>query len=307
MTSSSSSPDNKTILLTGAGPNGITGRRIFNSLKSNFNIIGPSSQELNLTDFDAVSEFFDKNNIDFIIHSAIYRTNSITGDSKDSSNAVEANIRMFHNLLRFAPEVEKFIYFGSGAEYDKSRAIISISEENFGNRIPKDSYGLWKYIIAKEAVHHPNIYNFRIFGTINPVERPGKNVISNLCAKAAFNRPLTLNRDCRFSFIDIDDVVEIIRFVLLNDLTYRDYNITLPENYLLSDIAKIINEINNSTLPIIFAQEGLNLEYSANNSRLSAEYNHFTPIKKSIEKVLDYMKLNIRNIDLESLDQRWKR
>ena len=43
----------KTVLITGAGPTGVTGRAIREYLENDYSILAPSSKELDLTD-DAV-------------------------------------------------------------------------------------------------------------------------------------------------------------------------------------------------------------------------------------------------------------
>lgn len=75
------------------------------------------------------------------------------------------------------------IYFGSGAEFDKTSAIIDIKEEAFGRSIPKDQYGLGKYIMNLNTRTSNNIYNLRLFGTINPLERYTKMLLVIFASK----------------------------------------------------------------------------------------------------------------------------
>lgn len=212
---------------------------------------------------------------------------------------------MFYNLVVFSDRVTKMLYLGSGAEYDKSRPIVNVTELDFGRRVPLDSYGFWKYVIANHSLSSANIYNLRIFGTINPYEPYNKNVISNLCAKAILSDCLELNQDCYFSFIDMDDVICFIRYALEHDLEFHDYNMTSGENYLLSQIAEIVNSVSRKYKPVRFIREGLNKEYTGRNNRLIEIYNHFTPIEQSILKVYNYMIGIIQAIDYDEIDLRW--
>lgn len=56
------------------------------------------------------------------------------------------------------------IYFGSGAEYDRSNNIPNMSEDYFDTSVPKDAYGLSKYIMAKACLNQKNIYELCLFG-----------------------------------------------------------------------------------------------------------------------------------------------
>ena len=296
----------ETILITGAGPNGVTGRLIKEYFQSEYNLITPSSKELDLTNDEVVSQFFSANQIDYVIHCATFRPHSA-----DSSHLVdeelESNLRMYYSLASQNNHYKKMIYFGSGAEFDKSKPIVRVSEDDFGHSIPKNKYGLGKYIMNENARKSDNIYNFRLFGTINQYERPNKNVISNLCAKAVFDIPLTLRQDCLFSFVDINDVLHILSKALKTDLMYHDYNLATDEPYYLSDIASIIQELSDSPNGIMFSKEGFNLEYTASNTRLRSEMNpSFTSIRESVKDVYNYIRSIKNEINISEIDNRWK-
>lgn len=296
----------KKLLITGAGPNGITGRLIKEYFKDSYILYTPGSKELDLTNDASVATYFTQNAIDYVIHCATFRPTSV-----DKSHLVdeelESNLRMFYSLAAQSDKYEKMIYFGSGAEYDKSQAIVEVSEEDFGRSIPKNKYGLGKYIMNDYARRSKNIYNFRLFGTINKYERFTKNVISNLCVKAIKRHPIQLRQDCRFSFVDINDIMPLLDYALRKDLKHHDYNIVMDNNYLLSDIAKIIIELSETNQELEIKNSGLNLEYTASNRRLISEFSiNFTPIKDAIKHVYDYYYQLKETIDISDIDARWK-
>lgn len=200
------------------------------------------------------------------------------------------------------------IYFGSGAEFDKTSAIIDIKEEAFGRSIPKDQYGLGKYIMNLNTRTSNNIYNLRLFGTINPLERYTKNVISNICVKAISGDKISLRKNCMFSFVDMDDVTLLVKRMLREDLCFHDYNITSGKNYSLADIAEIISKMSAKRNPVIFENEGLNLEYTGSNERIISQFTNFqfTDISVSLKKVYDFYTQNQSAIDFENVDSRWK-
>ena len=125
------------ILITGAGPKGITGRLIKEFFQSKFNILTPSSKELDLTNDNAVYDYFIQNKIDYVIHCATFRPSSVD-TSHFVDEELESNLRMFLSLEKQSSKFKKMIYFGSGAEFDKSRSIVNVSEEDFGQQIPKN-------------------------------------------------------------------------------------------------------------------------------------------------------------------------
>lgn len=295
------------VLITGAGPNGITGKLIKEKLADEYTVIAPSSKELDLTNDEMVNSFFENNKIDYVIHCATFRPLHNT-TSHFVDDILESNLRMYFSLARQSNRFKKMIYFGSGAEFDKTSAIIDIKEEAFGRSIPKDQYGLGKYIMNLNTRTSNNIYNLRLFGTINPLERYTKNVISNICVKAISGDKISLRKNCMFSFVDMDDVILLVKRMLREDLCFHDYNITSGKNYSLADIAEIISKISAKHNPVIFENEGLNLEYTGSNVRIISQFTNFqfTDISVSLKKVYDFYIQNQSAIDFENVDSRWK-
>lgn len=295
------------VLITGAGPNGITGKLIKEKLADEYTVVAPSSKELDLTNDEMVNSFFENNKIDYVIHCATFRPLHNT-TSHFVDDILESNLRMYFSLARQSNRFKKMIYFGSGAEFDKTSAIIDIKEEAFGRSIPKDQYGLGKYIMNLNTRTSNNIYNLRLFGTINPLERYTKNVISNICVKAISGDKISLRKNCMFSFVDMDDVTLLVKRMLREDLCFHDYNITSGKNYSLADIAEIISKMSAKRNPVIFENEGLNLEYTGSNERIISQFTNFqfTDISVSLKKVYDFYTQNQSAIDFENVDSRWK-
>lgn len=297
--------DNKlTVLITGAGPNGVTGRRLREQLEAlnRYELLTPSSKELDLTDTDAVDKFFDLHKVDIVVHSALVAP-SRGHDSSDENREVEDNLRMFFNLVKHSRKFNKMFYFGSGAEFDKRHDIVKIKEEEACERMPADKYGFIKHILNTYAENSDNVYNLRLFGTINPYEPAYHNVISNMCAKAAAGAALELRQDTVFSFVDIDDVVRFIDYGINNDLLHHAYNMS-GGIYTISEIAALVSRCAQKEGGASFANPSLGREYTADNSRLLAELGKLTPIEVSVGKV--YQKVSKDNIDLQRIDARWQ-
>lgn len=296
----------KTVLITGAGPTGVTGRAIREYLENDYVTLAPSSKELDLTDDAAVRSYFDAHHIDFVVHCATYRSN-ISQTTHMVDEELESNLRMYFALASQSEKFEKMVYLGSGAEYDKTRPIVNIKEEQFGESIPKNKYGLGKYIMNQHCRSSKNIYNLRMFGTLNSYERYTKNVVCNLCAKAVMGLPLALKRDVLFSWVDIRDVAQAIKYLFEHEVNRHDYNIALPIPYKLSDITEIIRDISGLKEYVKFEQEGFNNDYSCDTSHFSKEFNiNMITINESIRFIFRNIELMRESIDVQSIDNRWK-
>ena len=125
----------KNILLTGSG--GFIGKNLKEFLSTKYNLLTPRSYELDLSDFDAVKQYFDTHQIDFIIHCA-----SVGGirTKTDVDNTVETNLKMFHNLQNCLNK-RRMIFFGSGAQYDRTRSLHKVKEDEVGLYEPEELYG----------------------------------------------------------------------------------------------------------------------------------------------------------------------
>ena len=296
----------KTVLITGAGPTGVTGRAIKEYLQYQYEILAPSSKELDLTNDEAVRTYFDTHQIDYVVHCATYRSN-ISQTTHMVDDEFESNLRMYFNLAAQSDMFQKMVYLGSGAEYDKTRPIVNISEEQFGEHIPKDKYGFGKYIMNQHCRSSKTIYNLRMFGTFNKYERYTKNVICNLCAKAIMGLPLNLGQDVRFSWVDILDVCKAIQYLFEHDVKRHDYNIALSAPFKLSEIAELIKKYSGDKEDVRFEQKGLNNEYTCSTGLFTSSFNiKFRSIEASVKDIFDYMSTNKGIIDIKAIDNRWR-
>lgn len=250
----------KNILLTGSG--GFIGKHLKNFLSKKFNLFTPRSFQLNLLDKKALSDYAKENKIDLIIHSASCGVR-ISPDAT-VEEVSKPNIEMFKNLADLNLPM---ITFGSGAEYDKSRPLHKIKEENFGENIPQDPYGYSKYTISKEIEKRENILNLRIFG-IYGVDEDKSRVTSCIINDNLGKGPIMLNQNVIFDFIWIEDFCKIVEFFVENPPKEKFVNVAPTESIEIVELAKIINDISDFKSEIIVKKEGLNKEYTGDNSKL---------------------------------------
>ena len=286
------------ILLTGGS--GFIGRNLYEQLRDKYDILAPRHKELDLLDFSSLQEFVKKNNIEVIIHSAVH-VPAFNGTEKEFFN----DMQMFWNLEKLSQDLDKIIYFGSGAEFDKRYDIRNVSESQFGASIPVSEYGLAKYTMNQFARRSSNIYNLRLFGVFGKYELWQIKFLSNLCCKAVYGLPLTVRKDCYFNFLFIDDLVKITDSFINKTPEYHDYNACHDNEYLLSDLAKMVVEVSGKDLDIVMLSDERNLDYSASNKRLHGELPQLeiTPMKRSLEMLYQYYSDNRGQIDFDVLKE----
>lgn len=289
----------KIILLTGGS--GFIGRNIRESfLNDKYQIIAPSSKELNLWDVDCVDSFFNMHTIDVVIHAAVKPGHR---NAKDPSNLLYTNTRMFFNLERHKEEYEKMLVLGSGAIYDMSCYRPKMKEEEWLEHIPADDHGYCKYICEKTIEHSSNIYDLRIFGIFGRYEDYAIRFISNAICKVLFNLPITLRQDRKFDYLDVNDLMPVLDWFINHTPLHHSYNITPDESVSLYDLAQLVSKLSGKDTPVQVASKGMGSEYSGDNSRLKAEFMelHFTPIAESVRNLMDWYQSKKEELDINNL------
>src|SRR3989344_5809919 len=99
------------ILITGG--TGFIGSNLIEGLKNDYKIFTPRHSELDIRDSVALRNYIKKNKIKVIIHTAV----------KGGDQVLENILRMFISIYNNLDILDKFINFGSGAEYAKTRDL----------------------------------------------------------------------------------------------------------------------------------------------------------------------------------------
>ena len=288
-----------TILLTGAS--GFIGRNIAESyFSSKYNLLLPTSKQLNLVDEKSVDHFFHNNNVDYVIHAAVKPGHR---NAKDTSDLFYTNSRMFFNLERHKDKYNKMIVLGSGAIYDMRNYRPKMTEDEWIKFVPADEHGYCKYVCEKVIEHSSNIYDLRIFGIFGKYEDYSIRFISNAICKTLFDLPITIKQNRKFDYIYIDDLMPILDWFIMNTPKYHSYNITPDKSISLYDIAEIVKKLSGKELPILVANEGLGLEYSGDNNRIKTEFcGYYTrSLVESIQELMSWYSKNKYSIDINKL------
>lgn len=277
----------KNVLLTGG--TGFIGRNVKTYISDKCNLYVPSRQELNLFSEDDVKNYIKKNNINIVIHSA--NPNPLKNSLDKPETMFEDSLRMFMTLYNAHDYYEYMYTIGSGAEYDKSKDIVLVKENEVFDNIPNDSYGFSKYIINKLVYDSNKHCNLRIFACFGPTDHDSKFIthVINCCKK---NEPITIKQNCVFDYMHVSDLARILEHFIYNKPRYNSYNICTSHRVELLDIAKEVRRQLNAKVDINILKEGMNKEYTGDNSRLLNELHEFEfiPINKGIELQIEAMK-----------------
>lgn len=279
----------KKILVTGGS--GFIGKNLIEYLNKRYIVLSPSSKNLDLLDEKKVKSYLNKNKFDTVIHTAIHSATKFS--TKDRSQVLMNNLRMFFNLSRCYSLYKKMFYFGSGAEYDKRFIKPKTKEELFDRHVPGDSYGFSKYIMAKAIAGMPNVYDLCLFGCFGKYEDWRIRFISNAIYHVLFDRNIPINQNVVFDYLYIDDLVKIVeKFIELKQIPYQHINVCTGKTIDLLSLAKIVREISRKKVRIKISKKGLQSEYSGNNERLIQTIGkfNFTPLDVSIKELYIWYK-----------------
>lgn len=276
------------ILLTGSG--GFIGSNLKEHLKDRYNLLCPRSYELNLTDENAVAQYFNSHNIDFIIHCG---TTGGARGVQDSPETLDDNIAMVNNLIKYKKDNVRVILFGSGAMYDKSRNLHKVKESEIGNFLPYDLYGQSKMKIAEIVNKRDDILCLNIFACY------GYNEKNSRFPSYAINQvikgdDIVINQNVVFDYLFVEDMQRIVEHFIINKPLHKIMNITPSDSISLAEIADIVVNISGGghCSQVKIKNPVLNNEYTGDNSLLLNEIPDFkfTSMFEGLSKLYTYIK-----------------
>ncbi len=286
------------VLITGGS--GFIGRNLAENLAEQFDIAAPSSVELNLLDAAAVREYLCAHRFDVVVHTATTRSNRRLGAP---ANMLDQNCRMFFNLVRNDGLFGKMIHFGSGAEYDRTGLPRRVREDYFDTRVPLDPYGFSKYLCAKYIERAERIVELRLFGVFGKYEDYAVRFISNACARVVAGLRIIVRQDVSFDYLYVDDLAEITRWFIANDVRHKAYNVCTGTSYKLTELARMVADVSGRNTPIVVKDAALGSEYTADNTRLLTELGKYDcrPIREAVAELYRWYAVHDGMINRDAL------
>ncbi len=242
------------------GHKGFLGREMIPYLSQNHNVLCPDIRYTNSVDVD---EFIKNNPIDVILHAAVKGGRRVVVDEPEDCYD---NILMFENLAKHGI---KMINFDSGASYDRRRSIYGVYEEEIGDHIPVDYYGLSKFVTGWKCGDFEHTYNLRFFNVWGPQETDDRFTKVNV-DNYINGQEIVIFRNKYMDFFYIEDTKKVVDLYLSSDDLPKNINLVYPENVMLTDVANIINNLSKHNVPVKILKEGLDNSYCGNGSLLRA-------------------------------------
>ena len=269
----------KKILLTGGS--GFIGRNLRESfLREKYELHAPTRAELDLADTASVDAYFRKHEFDAVLHGAVKPGHR---NAPDRSRLFYTNVRMFENLARHRDSFGRFINFGSGAVYDAAADNAGVRERQRFLRMGEDEHSFCKYVVAQRIESLPGFVDLNIFGIFGKYEDYAIRFISNALCKSLFGLPVTLRRNRRFSYLDVNDLPAVLEGFIEKEARYASYNVVPDRVAELRDIAEYAAA--KGGVEVRVAAGGYGPDYYGSNARLREEFGElrFTPLEDSMD------------------------
>ncbi len=234
-----------------SGGNSFISKSIYQKLLLNYNVCAPFHKDVNFTNLDQVKNLLNGCFFNFLIHTAVKEGRRT---DQDNSNSFFENMIMLENLLYFQNNYNKLIVFSSGAEFNKKNNIFNRKElEN--SSISTDFYGLSKYIQTKRVRNDDKVINlrlFNIFGEHGMFDSFIYTSIKNYIEK----KPIEIWENKFFDFFSVNDLYIVIDYLIRNPPEkYFELNCVYSKKYLMSEVAEIINNLDNYKVPVTISKE----------------------------------------------------
>ena len=209
---------------------GYLSKALVKYLSKDYNITCIGREDLDLTDRIVVREWFEGKHFDVILHAAITGGNRLI---PEIDSTLSDNLKMFFNLLSQKDSYNKFISFGSIAEYDLYDSL----------------YGLSKNIIARYIEDECKFYNLRICGLFDHNDISTRFIKNNIL-KYISRENQTIYKDKYMDFIYMKDLLTIVKYYIENTNLPKTTDCVYKEKYYLSDISNFINELDTHKVQI---------------------------------------------------------
>lgn len=258
----------KKILVTGAS--GYVARAIINKFNNTHEVNTITRRDVDLTDSSQVDDYFKYYEFDAVIHCAVQGGSRLQPETMDM---LDANLKMYYNLLKHKDKFAKFIHIGSGAELNAKHT----------------PYGLSKHVIRSSMSEKDNFYNLRIFGVFDENELDTRFIKSNI-KRYINNESLEVYQTHKMDFIYMPDFLKILEeYVTSIDWLPKEIDCCYKEKYNLLAIATKISMLSDYPVKVDVTQLYIPRDYIGNYDRWLDRF-EFTGLDKGILEVYQKLK-----------------
>ena len=259
------------ILVT--GKTGYLSKALVNFFSINHEVTCIGRQDLILTDRNSVEGWFKDKYFDAVLHTAISGGNRLT---LETDAVLSDNVKMFFNLLNQKDKYNKFINFGSMAEYD----------------LYDSCYGLSKHIIAKYIKDESKFYNLRICGLFDHNDLDTRFIKANI-KRYIQKKDITIHNNKRMDFIYMKDLIKIIDYYISNNNLPKEVDCVYSKKYSLIDVANLINNLNTHRCKINIENNTSIKDYIGKNKVLKNLKLEFIGLEEAIKETYQLLLKNI--------------
>ena len=302
-----------------AGHNGMVGSAVWRNLQSKgyVNLIGKTSTELNLTNQQAVLDFFNEECPDAVIAAAA-KVGGILANSDFPYPFLMENMQIQNNLIDGAHKagIDKFIFLGSSCIYPKF-APQPLKEEYLltGSLEPtNEGYAIAKITGVKACQAIREQYNkdyvslmpTNLYGSFDNFDLHSSHVMPAIIRKfheAKMNNHSTVklwgNGSPMREFLFVDDMAEAVVYALENSLPKHLYNVGTGKDITITELANIIQRITGHLGEIVWdtsKPEGTPRKLMDVSKMKAHGWEYTTELEQGIVKTYEWYKKNIYTI-----------
>jgi len=231
------------ILITGG--NGYIAKSIYSAICNEHNVTLASRIELDFTRKEEVQQYFKDKYFDLVIHTAV------RGGSRlkplEGPEIVLINLLMYDNLMRCRDKFNRLIHFGSGAE-----------------EAADSPYGFSKHIIGELIKSDPKSTNVKIYAVFDENEMDTRFIKSNIL-RYINQENIVVHQDKQMDFFYMKDLISLIKWVINqreDESITQNINCSYLEKYTLTQIAEIINSLDEHKVEIKVENQEPGINYS---------------------------------------------
>ena len=310
---------NKTLKIYIAGHRGMVGSAVWRALKLKgySNLIGKTSQELDLINQAAVDAFYNLEKPDVVIDAAA-KVGGILANNDFPYEFLMENMQIQNNLIdgAFKSGIEKFIFLGSSCIYPKF-APQPLKEEYLltGSLEPTNEwYALAKISGVKACESIRKQYNkdyvslmpTNLYGYNDKFDLKSSHVLPAMIrkfheAKQDNHSAVTLwgSGTPMREFLFVDDLAQAVVYALEHKLNYHLYNVGSGKDVTIKELAKIIHKIIGHHGDIIWDNtkpDGTPRKLMDISKMNAMGWQYNTELESGIQKTYDWFLENIKKL-----------